>query len=312
VGKKEDGTPIRKYIGYFNRRSAALAALAEYNKDPYDVDSSKVTLSAIWAIFKKRKFDNISDSGKNVYNAAYKHLEPIKNTFIKDIKTYHLQTIIDGINSKWQTKSHTQTLLHQLFDIAIELDIVNKNYAEYIKLPTKEKSNMHNMFTTDEIKRLFESVFAHEWADTVLIMIYSGMRPTEMLNIKIEDIHIKEGYIIGGIKTTAGKNRVIPINNKVMPFIKKRFNTDNVFLIERNNRPLTYQIYKKAFDTLMNDLDMKHLPHDGRHTFASMANSAGVNSTAIKLIMGHTSNDLTERVYTHKAVSELITAVNMI
>ena len=57
---------------------------------------------------------------------------------------------------------------------------------------------------------------------------------------------------------------------------------------------------------------MQHLPHDGRHTFASLANTAGVNDTAIKLIMGHASSDLTERVYTHKSISELLNAVNMI
>lgn len=57
---------------------------------------------------------------------------------------------------------------------------------------------------------------------------------------------------------------------------------------------------------------MEHLPHDCRHTFASMANTAGVNPTSVKLIMGHASQDLTERVYTHKAVEELISAVNMI
>ena len=62
----------------------------------------------------------------------------------------------------------------------------------------------------------------------------------------------------------------------------------------------------------MEALGMSHLPHDGRHTFASRADTAGVNKMAVKLIMGHRSSDLTERVYTHKAISELIEAIALI
>jgi phage integrase family len=63
---------------------------------------------------------------------------------------------------------------------------------------------------------------------------------------------------------------------------------------------------------MMNRLGMEHLPHDGRHTFASLADTAGMNKIAIKKIMGHASNDITEKVYTHKEVSELLANVNMI
>ncbi len=197
----------RKYIGYYSTKKEALSVLAEYNKNPYDLDVSNTTLSDIWNIFKSRRFPVISNSGRYVYNAAYNHLKPIHNKPVKDLKTYQLQLIIDSINSKWQTKSHVQTLLHQMFDIAIELDIVSKNYAEFIKLPAKEQSKIHNMFTKEEIKSLFECVFVEKWADTVLIMIYSGMRPSEMLNIKTENVNINECYMVAGLKTKAGKNR---------------------------------------------------------------------------------------------------------
>ena len=133
------------------------------------------------------------------------------------------------------------------------------------------------------------------------------MRPSELLSIKTEDINLSEKYIVGGLKTKAGKNRVIPISNKIMPLVLKRYNSDNKYFID-----MSYSAYKKRFLELMNELNMNHLPHDCRHTFASMANTAGVNPTSVKLIMGHASKDLTERVYTHKAVTELINAVNLI
>lgn len=311
-GVTKGGNVAYKYLGYYESSQEALQALIEYNKNPYDLAAAGATISDIWDIFKQRRFEVISESGRQVYSAAYKHLSPIHSIPIKDLKTYQLQNLIDSVNRGWQTKSHIQTLLHQMYDIAIELDIIQKNYAEFIKLENKPKSDIHKAFTADEIGLLFNSVFSEVWADTVLIMIYTGMRPSELLKIKIDDIHLQERYMVGGLKTKAGKGRVIPINDKVYPFISKRYNTDNEFLIEYKDKPVSYTLYKKYFNRLMQSLNMSHLPHDGRHTFASIANTAGVNSVSVKLIMGHSSQDITERIYTHKAIEELLAAVNML
>ena len=261
----------------------------------------------MWEIFKKRRFSEISASGCGIYTAAYKHLKELWDIPIKNIKTYQMQRLIDNIDKSWQTKSHVQTLLHQMFDIAIELDIIDKNYASFVKIGNRPKSDMHKPFTDAEIQKMFSVVFSEDIADTVLIMIYTGMRPSELLGMKTENIHLAEKYMVGGVKTKAGKGRVIPISDKVMPLVRKRYSIENRFFVD-----IPYHTYSKYFKSLMSKLEMEHLPHDCRHTFASMANTAGVNPTSVKLIMGHASQDLTERVYTHKAVEELISAVNMI
>ena len=66
----------------------------------------------------------------------------------------------------------------------------------------------------------------------------------------------------------------------------------------------TYGTYMSGnFNTCMGKLKMKHLPHDGRHTFASLMDSAGANDVCIKLIMGHSmKNDTTKVTYTHKTL----------
>lgn len=312
AGISAKGGTIYKYLGYYSTKQEALQALTDYNKNPYDVTAAEATVADMWEVFKQRRFKEISKSGCNIYTAAYKHLKQLHNTPIKDIKTYQIQSLIDNLDRSWQSKSHVQTLMNQLFNIAMELDIATKNYATFVKIGEKPQSTKHKMFTQDEIDRLFKAVFAEEFADTVLILIYTGMRPSELLNVRISDVHIEDRYMVGGMKTKAGKDRVIPINDKVYPFILKRYNTDNNFLIEHNGLGVSYPQYKKAFLELMARLEMEHFPHDGRHTFASLANTAGVNETAVKLIMGHTSQDITERVYTHKAISELLTAVNQI
>ena len=62
----------------------------------------------------------------------------------------------------------------------------------------------------------------------------------------------------------------------------------------------------------MTKLKMSHLPHDCRHTTATLLDNAGVDRTIIKRILGHTSNDVTERVYTHKTPEQLLSAINKI
>ena len=294
-------------IGYYETSAAAVQALTDYNKNPYDLTSKDVTIAELYEVFKDRKFKHISASGVRIYKAAFNHLKPIHNKPIKELKTYQLQKLIDGIDRSWQAKAHVQTLLHQLFDIAIEMDIIDRNYASFVKIGDKPQSDIHSAFAKEEIQKLFDSVFSEEYADTVLIMIYTGMRPSELLNLKTEDIHLSDKYMIGGSKTKAGKGRVIPICNKIMPLILRRYNPDNKYFFK-----MSYSAYKVRFDSLMERLEMSHLPHDGRHTFASMANSAGVNATSVKLIMGHASQDITERIYTHKAISELVDAVNLL
>ena len=150
----DEGRPIQQVIGYYHTRAEALQALALYNANPYDLNSAKTTISELFEIFKERKYEKISKSGIGVYNAAFKHLAPIHNRAIKDIKSYELQRLIDEMNRSWQSKSHVQALIHQLFDIAIELDIVQKNYAEFVKIGEKEKSEIHKPFSNEEIEIL--------------------------------------------------------------------------------------------------------------------------------------------------------------
>lgn len=70
--------------------------------------------------------------------------------------------------------------MNQFFDIACELDIATKNYAGFIKLGSKNKSEKHTMFTPEEIQKLFECVFCEPLADTVLIRIYTDMMTSEI------------------------------------------------------------------------------------------------------------------------------------
>ena len=63
---------------------------------------------------------------------------------------------------------------------------------------------------------------------------------------------------------------------------------------------------------MMTKLNMKHTPHECRHTFRTKLDSVGVNKKCIDLMMGHKSKDVGERTYTHKTLEELKEAIELI
>jgi integrase len=153
-----------------------------------------------------------------------------------------------------------------------------------------------------------------DFVDTVLIMIYSGFRIGELILIKSADVNLEERYIKGGIKTAAGKNRIVPINKKILPFIKKRIECGNEYLIVNfKNEQMKYDnYYKEKWMNIMDKLEMDHKPHDCRHTCATLLDNAGANKLSIKRILGHASPDITDKIYTHKDIDELKKAIDLI
>ena len=100
-----NNTARYKYIGYYSTYQEALTALTEYNKNPYDANLVNITVAELWKIFQERRFSVISDSGKIVYTAAFKHLKSIHSVPIRELKTYTLQAAVDSIPRGWETKS---------------------------------------------------------------------------------------------------------------------------------------------------------------------------------------------------------------
>lgn len=308
TGYKDNGQAVYKYLGYFEKRQDAMLCLANYNKNPYDIDMSKYTIADMWALFVQRKLYTGSKSKVNIYKAAYKHLSPIYGIEIRKLKSYQLQELVDALTLGYQAKSHIKALVSQMFDMAMELDICDKNYATFVSVGEKEKSTIHSSFSPDEIQILWDNALVYKSAKYALILIYTGMRPSELLELKIENIFLTERYMIGGLKTKAGINRKIPICDKLMPIIKSLYGTDNAYLIDH----VSYPTFKRLWAAEMKLMGLDHLPHDGRHTFASLMDTAQANHLVTKKIMGHSTGDLTSDTYTHKGLDELLKNVNLI
>ena len=216
---------IRKstLIGYFATEREASDALAQLDLQNIPTEYNS-TLQDIYASWSHTHFEDISDSSKEGYEIAWKHLSSCHNKKMRDIKAADFQAVIDDMIKKGRSRSSCnkiRILANQLSKHAMELDIATKNYSQFIKLP-KEKKTEKNIFSNEEIELLFR----HQWnptAQIILVFIFTGMRIEELFSIETKNVHLKERYMIGGEKTEAGKDRIIPINEKIYVFVEKWF-----------------------------------------------------------------------------------------
>lgn len=316
VGWDENGKQEYKYIDYCKTRKEAMTALAEYNKHPYNVEAHKTTFAQMYQMFYDERFGKLPDgaerSSKNGYSAAYKHAESLHSMKFIEIRKSHLQKVIDDCPAGHGTKRKIKVLFNQMYKFAMENDLVTKDYSKFVKLPKKTEGSTRKPFTEQEIKLLWDNVNRMDDIDTVLIMIYSGLRPGELVEIENEKINLKERYFRGGFKTDAGTNRVIPIHRKIHHLIENRMNEKNKYLISKEDHTNLsyYSYYHDRWKKIMEQLGLEHKPHDCRHTFATMMDNADANKLAIKRIMGHASKDITDKVYTHKDIEQLLIAID--
>lgn len=314
IGWTDDGKQLYTTIGYYESKKIALQALADFNNNPYDIEVTKLTFYEIFEKWKEKKFLDISSSAINGYNAAFKTSSTLHDKRFVDIKTMHLQAIINNCDKGYDTLRKIKVLYNQLFKYAMENDIVSKDYSTFVDIGKKNDSTSRVPFSAKEISTLFKVESSIQYVDTILIMIYSGLRIGELLSIKNSNVDLENRIIKGGLKTDAGKNRIIPINNKVFDLIINRYNPNNEYLITNDkNRKMTYtNYYREKFMPIMEQLNMDHRPHDARHTFATLMSNSDANKTSIKKIIGHSSYATTEKIYTHKDIEELRKAIDLI
>lgn len=311
VNTRMDDRNYPKYdvLGRYENRETAIIALAEYNKNPYDINNKKLTFKDVYDMWYDHKYNKskrkYSRSSMNVTIGAFNKCEALHNLKMSDIKTYDMQSVLDNYDLSHAYMEHIKNLFNQMYKYALEYDIVQKDYSQFCKITKEDDDNAGVPFTIEDIKKLWTAAASVPYADTILILIYSGWRIGEFLNL--EEINTQEGYFKGGIKTRASKNRIVPIHSKIVDIVDK-YNANGWISIN-------HFAYRKAFAEALNaaGIETPHTPHDCRHTFATLLNNAGANSVSVKRLLGHSlGNDITEKVYTHKDIEQLRIAIETI
>lgn len=113
------------------------------------------------------------------------------------------------------------------------------------------------------------------------------------------------------------RNKKVPIADKVLPYYKAWYESCpecEYLLHTEDGKHFEYRnYYDSYFKPLMEQLGINRTPYCCRHTCISMLAEAGINQTFIKKIVGHSgAMTLTEKVYTHFDIKELVYVINRI
>ena len=301
AGYNDKGQQIFTVIGYYETQEEALKALADFNSNPYDVNRSKFTLQQLYEEWSINVLPTLGSSRQRAYKAAYKYCKGISGMTYRNLRKYHMQACIDNCGKLRGTQSAIRSLFVKLDEYAYDMDIISKQYSASLTTAETEKVRESVPFTNEEIQTLWDNN-----EESVLFMLYTGMRLSEAATLPSSCV--SDGIIRYGMKTKAGKGRYIPVHPKIAEIVEKRMK--NELLIGHGATPTENLRY--TFQKTMDKYGMNHHPHDCRHTFRSELDRQGANKVCIDLLMGHSSRDVGERVYTHKRVEELKEAIELL
>jgi integrase len=308
------GKAVQKYriIGYFAKRSDALLALAEFQKTPTAAGTAHLTFADLYDLFVAINGKRWASRTAINYRIAYtKHSTALQGLKMHEIRTDILQSVMDSLELKKSTKNLVKTLWIQLFRLAIERDIVQKNYAEFVKISGEETQDSRRAFKPDELSALWAAVGSVPHADLVLILTYTGLRASEFLSLRRDHINLEERFLeVHGTKTKSAR-RIVPIHRDLVPLFQNR--TGTAFFVEENGSPVTYQRFLVYFwNAAMESVGIKDMsPHSARHSFISIATACGVDERLLKKIAGHSSGDVTGG-YTHIYLDSILREIDKI
>lgn len=322
-------TGKRVYVGGFATRTEAVKALTDYESAPTsNINITFAQLHERW--LKTKAYQKLSDDAKSSYNAAWVKLKPLQNRKFRDLKTFDFQSIVnyyenphheegaggklkyllpngkgtykvtnkpkmcDGL--KFSALHKIKVFATKIYKFALEQDIALKNYGEFIELPEPDETNA-SRFTEVQLELIRQNIGKVPYADYAYIMCYLNFRVSEFLSLTTEQFHISEQgipYFVAGIKSEAGKNRLIPIHPKIQKMVTECINHhgETIFcrLGEDFGKPMNKDYFLKyAFRPAMQAMGLgnEFTPHSCRRTFSTRMSAAGAREEDIIALMGH-------------------------
>lgn len=304
----------RKYLGYFATQQDARKYLAMYNDAPCDPEYVDITFAEIWETIKPKLFEDLSEKRCGCYSAAYKYIT-CADKRIKDIKTPDLQKCIDGCEYKSSTKQNIKTVMAKVYEYAMQNDYVSKDYSKYVKFEKDATSIKRLVFTPAEVETLWDN--QGDWiADMMLVLLYTGMRINEFLSSKSIDIDLDNKTITlpRNIVKNDSSARIVPIHERIIPILERfKSRGKEHIAVKPNGTQIQYKNFMGRDLKKLNELlGVRHTPHDTRHSFITRARECGCDNLVIQRIVGHAPETITEQVYTHLTIEELIEQINLV
>lgn len=244
------------------------------------------------------------------YNLDYKNL---KIDSARDYLKY-----LDKLNYKNTTISRMLSSLRSFYRYLMIKKVVSINYFKLLSNPKKEKK-VPNYLQYDEFEKIIQSIPC----DTALgkrnyliveLLYATGLRVSELVNIKIKDITKNEKSI--RIIGKGNKERIVYYGEYATSALEKYLNNARSELLKNKNsdyllinhlgNKLTTAGIRDILDKIVVAASLKHKmsPHTLRHTFATHLLSNGADLRAVQELLGHESLSTTQ-IYTHVGLDQL-------
>lgn len=300
------------FLGSFKTYSEATKAL-ERTTDADINDKYNLTFSQIYEFWKPVHAREVTAHQMACYATAYKHSADLHGKKFRTLRKSDFQAVILKMEEANKAKSTCEKVLQlfgQLSKWAIDEGIIQTNHSQNVTTTAQQKTE-RRPFTDAQVKAMQES--PNPAAKIALILIGTGARPNELFSVPL--VNCYEDYFIGGSKTEAGKNRVIPVSPvglaAYQALRQKAIEKRHQYLIdayEGNHVVANYT--KRDFKSLMAEIGAEGMTtYNCRHTFITMAVTAGVSQAQLMQIVGHVDAKTTDR-YTHMDAKSLVSAVS--
>ncbi len=297
----------RVIIGYYEKKTDALEALERLSGRSI-TERYNMTFAQVFEEWRTEHYKEIGPQGIASYENAYRVFAPLHDRAFRTLRTADFQEVIDPYMGKsHSTVSKYKQLITQMSEWAIREEIATNNFATYVRLPENVKKEKE-IFTDEEIAKL--TADDSETAKIILMLIYTGMRIGELFSLPLSDYH--ETYVVGGEKTEAGRNRIIPIRPEGRAYFAyfARQAEGELLLSGYVGDKLPNNFRRRNYYPLLEKLGIERkTPHATRHTYASRARRDGMPPEILQKILGHASYTTTANIYVHTNIEELLAAV---
>ena len=295
----------RKWKGGFKTKTAALA----YAANPEPEREKCPTLRSYYNGWEAADYQDLSKSKQTAFRIAWGKLEAIADRAMDAITITDLQSAVDGKAQTYYPAKDMKTLLSHLFKRAVAEGHARTNLADFIRLPSLDEKEMQP-FAETELKKLWDAYGAGDHVvGFILLMVYSGMMPGELLSLKGDMVDFEKCEIVGcGLKTKKRKVTPIVFPDMVAPVVHD--------LISRSKSAQGYVVgmnkdhFYKEYHAALQRAGVRDLPpYSCRHTTATALALGNIAPSVIQEVMRHTKFSTTQR-YIHPDSEAARKAVN--
>jgi integrase len=235
---------------------------------------------------------------------------PLRFFTTKLVEEFQSQRLAKG--NKPATANRLLSTLKHMFTKAVDWEMVEEEALKRVRKVKQLRENNRRLrfLSQEEMLRLVENSSPH-LRPIVLTALNTGMRKSEILKLRWDQVDFKHGFILLEI-TKSGERREIPINlllRRTLQRIPRGLNNPYVFTNEKGK---PFKDVKGSFKTALRRAGIKDFKfHDLRHTFASHLVMEGIDLTTVKELLGHKTLTMTLR-YAHLAPGHKARAISVL